>query len=43
MLKPSGCMDLPPHLERQLLDLFSGVKRRGVPFEQKGVFPTRLH
>ena len=30
---------LPPHLERQLLDLFSGVKRRGVPFEQKEYFP----
>ena len=30
---------LPPHLERQLLDLFSGVERRGVPFEQQGYFP----
>lgn len=30
---------LPPHLERQLLDLFSGVERRGVPFEQKEYFP----
>ena len=30
---------LPPHLERQLLDLFSNVKRRGVPFEQKEYFP----
>lgn len=30
---------LPPHLERQLLDLFSGVKRRGVPFEQNEYFP----
>lgn len=30
---------LPPHLERQLLDLFSGVKRRGVPFEQEEYFP----
>ena len=30
---------LPPHLERQLLDLFSGVKRRGVPFDQKEYFP----
>ena len=29
---------LPPHLERQLLDLFSGVERRGVPFEQKEYF-----
>lgn len=31
--------DLPPHLERQLLDLFSGEKRRGVPFEQYEYFP----
>ena len=30
---------LPPHLERQLLDLFSGVERRGVPFEQEEYFP----
>lgn len=30
---------LPPHLERQLLDLFSSVERRGVPFEQKEYFP----
>ena len=30
---------LPPHLERQLLELFSVVKRRGVPFEQKEYFP----
>lgn len=30
---------LPPHLERQLLDLFSGVERRGVPFEQREYFP----
>jgi hypothetical protein len=31
---------LPLHLERQLLDLFSGVERRGVPFEQKEYFPN---
>jgi hypothetical protein len=30
---------LPPHLERQLLDLFSGVERRGVPFAQREYFP----
>ena len=30
---------LPPHFERQLLDSFSGIKRRGVPFEQKEYFP----
>lgn len=30
---------LPPHLERQLLALFSGVERRGVPFEQNEYFP----
>ena len=29
---------LPPPLERQLLDLFSGVERRGVPFEQEEYF-----
>ena len=34
-----GLYGLPPHLERQLLDLFSGVERRGVPFEQKEYFP----
>jgi len=33
---------LPPHLERQLLDLFSGVERRGVPFEQAEYFPKSL-
>ena len=31
--------NLPPHLERQLLDLFAGQKRRGVPFEQHEYFP----
>ncbi len=31
--------DLPPELERRLLDLFSGVRRRGVPFEQTEYFP----
>jgi type I restriction-modification system DNA methylase subunit len=30
---------LPPQLEWQLLDSFSGEKRRGVPFEQHGYFP----
>jgi hypothetical protein len=30
---------LPVHLERQLLDLFSGVERRGVPFRQTEYFP----
>ncbi|MBI2928468.1 MAG: N-6 DNA methylase [Verrucomicrobia bacterium] len=30
---------LPRHLERQLLDLFGGVERRGVPFEQKEYLP----
>jgi type I restriction-modification system DNA methylase subunit len=34
--------ELPPHLERQLLDLFSGVKRRGVPFEQYEYFPREF-
>jgi len=30
---------LPPRLERQLLDLFSGFKRRGVPFNFSRYFP----
>jgi hypothetical protein len=30
---------LPAHLERQLLDLFGGFKRQGVPFTQTGYFP----
>src|SRR5262245_9517201 len=30
---------LPPHLERQLLDLFSGVERRSTPFKQREYFP----
>ncbi|MGE0825011.1 MAG: class I SAM-dependent DNA methyltransferase [Candidatus Binatia bacterium] len=33
---------LPPHLERQLLDLFAGVERRGVPFVQKEYFPKEF-
>ena len=31
--------DLPAELERKVLDLFSGVRRRGVPFEQTEYFP----
>jgi type I restriction-modification system DNA methylase subunit len=31
--------DLPPHLERQLLDLFTGIERRGVPFKQTDYIP----
>jgi hypothetical protein len=31
--------DLPAKLERQLLDLFGGVRRRGVPFVQTEYFP----
>jgi hypothetical protein len=37
---------LPAELERQLLDLFTGVERRGVPFKQFEYFPahfTDLH
>ena len=30
---------LPAHLERKLLDLFGGIRRRGVPFEQTEYFP----
>ena len=31
--------DLPAALERKVLNLFSGVRRRGVPFEQTEYFP----
>ena len=31
--------DLPPRIERQLLDLFSGSKRPGVPFDFSRYFP----
>ena len=31
--------DLPAHLERQVLDLFAGVERKGVPFQQTEYFP----
>lgn len=31
--------DLPPRLERQLLDLFAGEKRPGVPFHVDRYFP----
>ena len=31
--------DLPAAMERKVLDLFSGVRRRGVPFEQTEYFP----
>jgi hypothetical protein len=31
--------DLPPRLERQLLDLFSGQQRPGVPFTFERYFP----
>ncbi len=37
---------LPAALERKVLDLFSGIRRRGVPFEQTEYFPkgfTELH
>ena len=33
---------LPASLERKVLDLFSGVRRRGVPFEQTEYFPKGL-
>ena len=33
---------LPIHLERVLLNLFSGYSRVGVPFDQNGYFPTEL-
>lgn len=31
--------DLPPQLEKQVLDLFCGIERRGVPFQQKEYLP----
>jgi hypothetical protein len=31
--------NLPAPLERKILDLFSGIRRRGVPFEQRDYFP----
>jgi len=31
--------NLPAPLERKLLDLFTGIRRRGVPFEQTEYFP----
>jgi hypothetical protein len=31
--------DLPPKLERQVLDLFNGSRRPGVDFELSGYFP----
>ncbi|MFH1746576.1 MAG: N-6 DNA methylase [Planctomycetota bacterium] len=34
--------DLPPHLERQLLDLFTGVDRKGVGCEFRGYYPPGL-
>ena len=33
---------LPAELERQLLDLFTGVERRGVPFKQIEYFPSHF-
>jgi hypothetical protein len=34
--------ELPPRLERQLLDLFNGFQREGVSFEFTGYFPKEL-
>lgn len=34
--------DLPARLERQLLDLFDGATRRGVPFHQTRYFPAHF-
>jgi len=31
--------DLPPRMEKRVLDLFQGVRRRGVPFEFTGYYP----
>lgn len=35
--------DLPPRLERQLLDLFTGVERKGVGCDFRGYYPPGLH
>jgi len=32
--------DLPAELERKILDLFQGISRRGVPFDQTEYFPS---
>ena len=34
---------LPPAMERSVLDLFQGVKRRGVPFDQYYYFPPHFN
>ena len=34
--------DLPPRLERQLLDLFESVKRKGVGCKFRGYYPPDL-
>lgn len=34
--------DLPAQMERQLLDMFTGVERRGVPFRQTEYFPAHF-
>ncbi len=34
--------ELPPELERELLDMFTGVERRGVPFHQREYFPAHF-
>ena len=34
--------NLPKHLERQILDLFTGERRRGVPFEQTEYLPKNF-
>ena len=34
--------DLPPRLERQLLDLFEGVERKGVGCDFRGYYPEGL-
>ena len=31
--------DLPPKMEKRILDLFQGVKRKGVDFDFKGYYP----
>ena len=35
--------DLPPRLERQLLDLFTGVERKGVGCDFRGYYPAGMN
>ena len=34
--------DLPPKMEKRVLDLFQGVQRKGVPFSFRGYYPKNF-